>query len=151
MTYQHNTYDRRIQLGASRRRREDAEALYDARRWTGSVYLGGYAIECSLCALICYQVGKNNLKETRLFKDGLQGASLHNLIRLLGALPSVQRKIELDTTGKLREAWTIITSQWQKDALRYWDRIGDEQDSKRFIDAVKLLHSFILRQQGEAS
>lgn len=151
MTHQHDTYDRRIQLGASRRRREDAEALYNARRWTGSIYMAGYAIECSLCALICYQMRKNNLKETRQFKEGLQGASLHNLVRLLGALPTVQKAIRLDTTGKLQEAWEIITSQWQKDALRYWDRLGDEQDSKRFMEAVKLLHSFILRQQGEAS
>src|SRR5436853_3949289 len=48
-----DTYDYRAQEGASRRRREDALALYNARRWNGAIYLGGYAIECSLKSLIC--------------------------------------------------------------------------------------------------
>ena len=63
MPYQHDTYDRRIQLGASRRRREDAEALHGAGRWAGGIYLAGYAIECSLKALICSFEGKNNFIE----------------------------------------------------------------------------------------
>jgi len=41
LPYQHDTYDRRIQLGALRRRREDAEALYNASRWAGAIYLAG--------------------------------------------------------------------------------------------------------------
>jgi hypothetical protein len=42
-----DTYDRRIQLGASRRRFEDAEILHNQKRWTGAIYMGGYAIECN--------------------------------------------------------------------------------------------------------
>jgi hypothetical protein len=151
LTYQHDTYDRRIQLGASRRRREDAEALHEARRWGGAIYLAGYAIECSLCALVCSHEGKNNFKDTRLFKKGIQGATLHNLTHLLQALPAVQRAITLDRTGIYKDAWNIITSLWQKDELRYWDKLGDEHDSERFMASVKLLHTFILNQQGEAS
>jgi hypothetical protein len=147
----HDTYDRRIQLGASRRRRDDAIVLHEANRWAGAIYLAGYAIECSLCALVCYNERKNNFKDTRLFKEGLQGATLHNLEHLLRKLPSVQRKIALDRTGKLREAWSTITRLWQKDALRYWDKQGDEHDSERIMAAVKLLHTFILNQQREAS
>ncbi|MEN2383687.1 MAG: hypothetical protein HEQ35_31370 [Gloeotrichia echinulata IR180] len=37
-----DTYDRRCQLGASRRRLEDALALHNQKRWTGAIYLGGY-------------------------------------------------------------------------------------------------------------
>ncbi len=151
MTYQHDTYDRRIQLGASRRRREDADALHDAHRWAGAIYLAGYAIECSLKALICSNEGKNSFKETRMFKRGIQGDTLHNLARLLQEAPAIQRAITLDRTGTYRNAWNTIASLWQKDELRYWDKLGDEDSSKRFLDSVKVMHRFILSQQGEAS
>ncbi len=59
-----DTYGRSIQLGASRRRLEDAEALHRQKRWHGAVYLGGYTIECSLKALICYNEEKQNFKDT---------------------------------------------------------------------------------------
>ena len=151
MTYQHDTYDRRIQLGASRRRREDAEALYSANRWAGAIYLAGYAIECSLKALICLNEGKNSFKETRMFKRGVQGPTLHDLGHLLQELPPLQRAIMLDRTGTYKSAWNTITRLWQKDQLRYGDKLGDEDSSKRFIDSVKVIHRFILSQQGEAS
>lgn len=150
MTYQHDTYDRRIQLGASRRRREDGETLHTAGRWAGAIYLAGYAIECSLKALICTNEGKNSFKETRMFKRGAQGATLHDLRHLLQELPALQRAIALDRTGTYKNAWNTIAHLWQKDELRYWDKRGDEHDSRRFIDAVKVIHAFILSQQGEA-
>jgi len=151
LTYQHDTYDRRVQLGASRRRREDADALYNAGRWAGAVYLAGYAIECSLKALICSNEGKNSFKETRMFKRGVQGDTLHNLIHLLREAPAIQRAIMLDRTGVYKNAWNTITSLWQKDELRYWDKLGDQGTSKHFIDSVKVIHTFVLNQQGEAS
>lgn len=110
MTYQHDTYDRRIQLGASRRRREDGESLHKAGRWTGAIYLAGYAIECSLKALICSNEGKNSFKETRMFKRGAQGDTLHNLTHLLRETPAIQRAITLDRTGTYKNAWNTITS-----------------------------------------
>jgi hypothetical protein len=65
-----DTYDRRVQLDASRLRYKDAIHLQKAERWNGAIYLGGYAIECSLKALICHENCTNNLKETCLFKGG---------------------------------------------------------------------------------
>lgn len=149
MKYTHNTYDRRIQLGASRRRREDAENLQGNGRWAGAVYLGGYAVECALKSLICYNENTNNIKDTRFFQRGVQGATLHDLQLLLKELPHLQRAITLDRTGKYRLAWNTITTYWQKDHLRYWDRIGDEQACEQFFDAIKLLHTYLLESQGE--
>ncbi len=146
-----DTFDRRCQLGASRRRLEDAEALQSYKRWGGSIYLGGYAIECSLKSLICYQERKSNFKDTRTFKKGLQGSELHSLIKLLRDLPVVQRAITLDRTNGYQDAWNTVSLLWRNDELRYSERTGDEQESKRFIQAVQLLHQFILAQQGEAS
>lgn len=145
-----DTYDRLVQLGASRRRLEDAEALHRQKRWNGAVYLGGYAIECSLKALICYDEGrKNNFKDTATFKKGMQGADLHNLNKLLESLESLKRAIKLDRTNKYQEAWKTITQLWRNDQLRYSAKQGDDEESKRFIEAVKLIHRFILEQQGE--
>ncbi|MGI8503825.1 MAG: hypothetical protein ACR2LR_22230 [Hassallia sp.] len=146
-----DTYDKRCQLGASRRRLEDAQALHSQKRWTGSIYLGGYAIECSLKSLICHEEGKNNFKDTKIFQKGLQGASLHNLTTLLSALTVVQRTIQLDRTGTYREAWNLVSSVWRNDELRYSDKTGEEEVSKKFIKAVETLHGFLLDKQGEAS
>lgn len=151
MTYQHDTYDRRIQLGASRRRREDAEVLLQSSRWSGTIYLAGYVIECSLKSLICWNEGKSSFKETRVFKKGNQGATLHDLALLLQQLPSLRRAIMLDRTGTYKNAWNTITRLWQKDKLRYGDKVGSEHDSQSFMAAVKVIHVFILNAQGEAS
>lgn len=146
-----DTYDRRCQLGASRRRFEDARVLHGQKRWTGAIYLGGYAVECSLKSLICYQENKSNFKDTKIFQRGMQGASLHNLAALLKDLPVLQRTIQLDRTGKYKQAWNLVSSCWRNDELRYSDKTGDEKNSEKFIEAVQTLHKFLLNQQGEVS
>jgi hypothetical protein len=150
--YNHDTFDRRIQLGASRRRREDAEVLHQANRWTGAIYMGGYAIECSLKALICYNESKNNFKDTKFFKSKeKQRGSLHDLSSLLQELPDLDRSIKFDRTGTYLKAWNTITHEWQKDALRYFDRQKNKETSESFLASVKKIHTLILRSQGEAS
>ena len=147
----YDTYDRRVQLGASRHRYQDAELLQQFARWNGSIYLAGYAIECSLKALICHAERKNNLKDTAIFKR-LQGAALHNLWSLYEATPpSFRLAIELDRTNTLKNAWLTIIKLWQKDELRYGHKLGDETECKCFLKAVKVIHTLILRQQGETS
>lgn len=146
-----DTFDRRCQLGASRRRLDDAAALRSCKRWAGSIYLGGYAIECSLKSLICHLERKNNFKDTSIFKKGLQGSELHSLTKLLGGLSEVQRAIKLDRTKVYENAWNTVSSLWRSDELRYSEKSGDEAESKRFIEAVKLLHQFFLTRQNEVS
>jgi len=145
-----DTYDRRIQLDASRHRYEDAKSLQRSGRWNGAIYLAGYAIECSLKALICYEGCTNNLKETRIFKQGRQGAALHNLGALREASIVLERAFRFDTDGKLKSAWTIIVGIWQKDALRYSQDLGHQAECERFLKAVEVLHHEILKRQGEA-
>ncbi len=147
----YDTYDRRVQLGASRHRYKDAEFLQQSGRWNGAIYMAGYTIECSLKALICYAERTNNLKETVLFKR-VQGAALHNLGSLYDAAPrSFRNAIELDRTGRLKSAWRTISILWQKDGRRYGHKLGDKTECERFLKAVKVLHAFILSQQEEAS
>lgn len=146
-----DTYDRRIQLGASRRRLEDARELHQQKRWSGAMYLGGYAIECSLKSLICYEERKNNFKDTQVFKNGLKAADLHNLTKLLDCLTSLQRDIATDRTNTYRDAWNVVSAAWRNDELRYSDKLGNEQESKKFIEAVQKLHRLLLDKQGETS
>ncbi|MEY3334061.1 MAG: hypothetical protein ACLBM1_08475 [Cuspidothrix sp.] len=145
-----DTYHRKCQLGASRRRLEDAETLHKQKRWTGAIYLGGYAVECALKSLICYEQRKNHFKETTVFQK-IQGASLHNLTNLLNELESIKRSIQLDRSGIYKPAWNLVSSVWLNDELRYSNRDGDEKESEEFIEAVKILHRFFLAKQNEAS
>ncbi len=113
--------------------------------------MGGYAIECSLKSLICYEENANNFKDTSVFKQGVKGASLHNLHNLFGKVPGLQRTISLDITNKYKDAWHIITSKWINNELRYSDKLGYEVDSTKFIHAVEIWHKLLLSKQGEAS
>lgn len=146
-----DTYNRQIQLHASRQRYHDAEALLEKKRWKGAMYLGGYAIECSLKALICYRERKGSFQDTKMFCRGEQGAILHNLNRLLREISPLERFIATDRSGQYKNAWNTITSLWQHDELRYSDKLGNEEECKRFLDAVKLLYRYILVEQREAS
>lgn len=147
-----DTYDRRRQLGASRRRLEDAVMLHMQQRWTGATYLSGYAVECALKSLICHEQCKDNFKDTAAFqKKGLQGASLHSLVKLLDQSPALKRAIQTDRTNTFKTAWNLVSSDWRNDELRYSDKVGHESDSTQFIEAVKKLHNWILSKQGEAS
>jgi hypothetical protein len=147
----HDTYDRRIHVGASRRRREDARSCRDAKRFAAAIYIGGYAIECALVALVCYEQRKTNFKDTSAYKErGLRGAKLHTLSNLLAELPTVRRAIQMDRTHQLRTAWERIQRLWDKDRLRYWDKVGDEDDCDRFVAAIETFHDYLLRSQGEA-
>lgn len=144
-----DTYDRRVQLDASRLRYADAKFLQKSERWNGAIYLAGYAIECSLKALICYEGCTSNLKETRIFKQGRRGAALHNLGALREASQVLERAILLDRTGKLKSAWATIISVWQKDELRYGRDVGHKAECERFLEAIEVLHACILRKQHE--
>jgi len=153
-----DNYGRSIQLGASRRRYEDALALQGAGRWNGAIYLGGYAIECSLKALICYTEGKNTLTETRMCEDpSVRGNALHNLDRLLDNAnlaglfreSSMKKEIALDRTSALKNAWKTVRDLWKKDERRYGDKLGDRRECERFMKDVKVLYQHILERQKE--
>jgi hypothetical protein len=139
-----NTYDRRTQRLASKRRYEDALALQDAGRWNGAIYLGGYAIECSLISLICYTEGKTVVTETKMFNDGVQGASLHDLGQLLAyASTEINLMMRTDKSRTFNEARKIVVRLWQMTELRYGAKVTHKNECERFMAAVELLYSSI--------
>jgi hypothetical protein len=99
-----DTYNKSCQIAASKRQLEDAKVLYIQKRWLGSIYLGGYAVECSLKSLICYEEDEDNFKETTPFKKGLRRSELHELSKLLKFSPLAQRIIKLDRTNVYQKA-----------------------------------------------
>ena len=136
---------------------EDAQTLLQERRWIGAMYLGGYAVECALVALICYQESTTDFRETRAFKSGIRGTEIHKLSKLIGAdtLRRVKNAITLDRTDELKTAWDLVAGRWQYNKLRYCDKVGigdqaaAQQLAKDFIAAVGRIQSFLLREQGE--
>jgi hypothetical protein len=80
-----------------------------------------------------------------MLTGGARGASLHNLESLLkNAGIDASLMTALDRSGHVHEAWKTVVKLWDKDGLRYGDKVGQQSDSKRFIEAVKVLHDFIL-------
>ncbi|NES91292.1 MAG: hypothetical protein F6K13_19755, partial [Okeania sp. SIO2B9] len=81
----------------------------------------------------------------------LKGSDLHSLIKLLDALPNIQRVIESpQINNPYRQAWITVTSLWKNDELRYSNRMGDETEANKFINAVEILHRYLLSKQGES-
>ena len=137
-----DTYGRTIQLGASRRRLEDAEALYNQERWNGAIYMGGYAIECALKSLLCHEEDIVNFKKTKVFKR-LKGSNLHDLEQLLEASYICKGVKDSKKDQSLKKAWDTV-KLWQNDKLRYSDKKGDKIEASKFIYAVKILHGYFL-------
>jgi hypothetical protein len=90
-------------------------------------------------------INRSNFKDTLIFTGGARGASLHNLENLLkNAHIDTSLMTAADHSGNVYEAWKTVVKLWDKDTLRYGSKVGWESDSKRFIEAVKVLHDFIL-------
>ena len=110
-------------------RLEDAEILYNASRFDGSVYLCGYAIELSLKARICRTLHWDEYPTTGKYNT----FKTHNLDVLLH-LTGLEDKVKL----KYMASWSIV-AQWNPEA-RY-NPIGNinDSDAKDMLDSTKEL------------
>ncbi len=54
---------------AGRHRRDDSQALFDASRWRGAIYMAGYSVECLFKTKLMQIYGCRNLNE---LEDELQ-------------------------------------------------------------------------------
>ena len=110
-------------------RLEDAEVLYQASGYDGSIYLCGYAVELGLKARICRTLQWDEYPTSGPYKT----FKTHDLDVLLH-LTGMEDKVKL----KHMAAWSIV-AQWNPEA-RY-NPIGNvkEADAKEMIDASKEL------------
>lgn len=116
----------------ARARLKDAEALIEARRYDGAVYLCGYAVEAVLKARICRTLKWLTYPPTGTFKS-FESFRTHSLDVLL-TLSGVEQKIK---SGFLRE-WSAV-AQWDPQA-RY-DPTGElkKADAEVMLESAKIL------------
>ena len=112
-------------------RLEEADVLGTAGYPTGAVYLGGYAVECGLKALVLSSVPASRQAAVEATFRGVRGHDLRWLrreyLRLGGAKPPTQTEADLDEVG----TWTT--------GLRYSPGRVDEGTAKRFLAASRRL------------
>ena len=84
---------------------EDAEALYQNKRFDGAVYLCGYAVELTLKARICKTLKWSGFPSTKSEFQLLQSFKTHRLDLLL-SLSGQESKIK---TGYLAD-WSIVAN-----------------------------------------
>jgi HEPN domain-containing protein len=132
------------QSKAGKHRREDAQVLFEHRRWRGAMYLGGYALECLLKVRLMERFGCDSLAqlEPLLIRRGLLSATqtiyTHRLERLLQAAQA-QDRIQASPAD-----WGnfVIVNQWVE-AWRYNPSLATESEAAEFLDALDLVLRWI--------
>lgn len=107
---------------------DEAKILFKANLYSGSVYLGGYAVECYLKAAICRRLEWNGL-HPRL--------KTHNLVELL-QFTGLRQRLEANT--KLHESFRHVNGLWNlytEDSVRYRRPTElDESTASKFLHSV---------------
>lgn len=111
-------------------RMEDAKILTDNDRWRASIYLAGYAIECTLKALILSRTPVNHRDKVL---GNFRGSRAHSLEWLHGQL--IATKIALGTHA--RKSYLYLSS-WDV-SLRYDPGQGDPTEAKDFLDKTEVI------------
>ena len=114
-------------------RLKDALALYKSKRYDGSVYLCGYAVELTLKAKICKTLRWTAFPSTNSEFQGLQSFKTHRLDLLL-SLSGQEGKIK---TGYLAE-WSIVAN-W--DSETRYSVVGTITQNEAFdmIESAKVI------------
>ena len=88
-------------------RLEDAQVLFDNKRYDGSAYLCGYAVEFALKARIC------NTLNTTTYPDKIAGYKIHHLSTLL-FLTGLESQIKQTAFAE----WSFVEQNWNPE-MRY--------------------------------
>ena len=117
----------------ARARLQDAEALFRANRYDGSIYLCGYAIEIGLKNKICKTLHWTGFPSTRSEFQDFQSFKTHSLDVLL-RLSGAENKIKKNFLAQ----WSIV-AKWDPEA-RYKE-IGSatKQSAELMIKATNIL------------
>jgi HEPN domain-containing protein len=123
---------------AARHRLEDARALFEKKRWRGSMYMGGYAVECLLKAKLMrtFECRKLDEFEDRLRERGIlpeHGSVYTHHLELLTRLTGGIDRLRRDATN-----WRMFTlaNQWVP-AWRYSANRSKKEDAENFLEAVE--------------
>lgn len=124
---------------AATQRLEVAEFLLKNSRYhLDALYLAGYAVECSLKALILRRTPKP--KWAAVCEEISSGAKAHNLDFLEGILNRRQRSIPDETSESLK----VIRREWTTN-LRYVGALIPCKEADTFIKHVELIYKWAER------
>lgn len=90
-------------------RRIDADELFARKRYNGSVYMAGYAVECALKAAVCRQLRETRLRAVLASHDLelLAGKSTRSGIPRIMLWANIQKEpVLLRAFGRISETWT---------------------------------------------
>jgi HEPN domain-containing protein len=117
---------------AGKERYEDAQILLEKDRFTGAIYLGGYALECMLKALIINRSPRSKQEHIAL-KIKEYG---HNLDQLRAALKKRQLRLPPVLADDFR-----TTGGWKTD-IRYMGAKMPKNYAVRFCQSVKRVYDW---------
>jgi hypothetical protein len=121
-----------VQLRAlSKGRLRDAEALFKQKRYQGSYYLRGYAVELALKSRICSHLGWNEYKTGNEYKS-LKIHDLDVLLEFSGCVGVLKQNPKNFTV------WSVV-NKWRPE-VRY-DPLGktSRQDAANMILQTKMI------------
>lgn len=106
----------------------DAEVLFSAGRYRGSIYLAGYTIECVLKALIC---DATPVSRRPIVSESFRGQHGHNLDWLRASY------LTMGSTSIPRTVQDALfrVQSWET-TLRYQPGIGSSAEAKAFLEAT---------------
>jgi HEPN domain-containing protein len=119
-----------VLLQLANERLADANVLLRQKRYNGTVYLGGYVIECLLKAAICVYLRTDRLPGRYQWHD------LDRLLVASGLQPAMEDDPVVYARFRRVDIWHV--------ALRYEGRRYNPRDARTFLDAVKEVRAWIL-------
>ena len=121
---------------AGKHRWDDAQAMLQAGRWRGAMYLAGYTVECALKTKLMTQFRCHNLKELEdaLHQRGVLGKAasvfshqLELLLQLTGSSKRLRRNASVWSSFSAVNHWIP--------AWRYAADLANEREATRFMQA----------------
>jgi len=126
---------RRELLEIIQARIDDADALYNAGRYDGAIYLCGYAIELALKRSICITLRWPGFPSTNREFENYRSFKIHSLDVLL-SLSGYEKVIKKNPT--LFAAWSEVSS-WDPEARYKASGKATDVEAKRMLDSAKML------------
>ena len=134
------------QAGAAEQRRRDATTLLSGKRWLGSIYMMGYAIECALKAKLMRIHDELDLTKLQAKLSERRGTAIelqtHSLEYLFNLLEVKDRMSDSREGIAVRNALAYCNSKWSSE-LRYSRRDGTEDECTDFLENAERLLTFI--------
>lgn len=110
-------------------RLREAEALFEARCYNGTVYLAGYVVELALKARICRLLRSKEYPEIGALKGAFAVHKYDQLLFLAGLVD------KLDSNQMVLENWSLLTF-WGPE-LRYSPREFSRSEALVVLEAIR--------------